>query len=184
MSALRVLKTTTCLTNFFSLREMLWPQPDRRGVNEGVTYRRTFMSPNVTTVAIIYGKKSGHVRQHVYSETDDSEYHPSIRNLQHNEAMCFVPMAFHYAGHAAFHWAIREAVFAHGGLRAVMFPGEPGSRMFAQVNRRTGIVENIAMADPDVPGDLAVILRDNWIEHEFGAVKIGDVWLTEQRMAA
>lgn len=127
-------------------------------------WRRTYIPPNLTKVGIVYGKKSGHVRRHIYPSQGDEGFIPHETTLLDGEALCFVPIACHHAGHAVFHRAIRESVQIHGGVRAVLFADDPGSRMFARVNPLTGYVDNITMADPDVPSDLHVIMRDNWME--------------------
>lgn len=119
-------------------------------------------------VGIVYGARSGHVRRHIYVDQDpDFER----ETLLPGEAMCFVDIAHHHAGHDVFHQAIRDAVAAHGGVTAVVFHGEPGSRMFAHVDPVTGVVDAITMADPDIDTNL-----QEWVEHPHGTVAPGHVY--------
>lgn len=132
---------------------------------------RTRIGSNVTLVAIIYGAKSGHVRQHVYAEHDHFEYEIVHSYMLPGEAMCFVDITHHHAGHDVFHQAIRDAVKAHGGVDAVLFAHEPGARLFAHVDPQTGIVGSIIMADPDIDKNL-----DEWVEHPYGTVAVGHIY--------
>ena len=119
-------------------------------------------------VGIVYGIKSGHVRRHIYVDHDS---HFAAECLLPGEAICFVDINHHHAGHDVFHEAIRDAVTAHGGVDAVLFPGEPGSRMFAHVDPATGVVDAIIMADPDIDTNLS-----EWVEHPHGTVGRGHVY--------
>lgn len=110
----------------------------------------TRIGPNVTKVAIVYGKTSGQVRRHIYAEVDHSEYELP-NTLLPGEAMCFVDIAHHHAGHAVFHQAIRDAVKAHGNVVAVLFTDEPGAQAHRWVTLdENNIVTHLLMADPAI----------------------------------
>ena len=96
----------------------------------------TPIGPNVTLVGIVYSKASGQVRRHIYAEVDHSEY--DREPLLAGEAMCFVDMKHHYAGHDVFHTEIRNAVKAHGGVDAILFHHEEG----AKAHRWVAVDEN------------------------------------------
>lgn len=140
-------------------------------------WRRTIISPFVSKVGIVYGRNTGHVRQHVYSETDDAWYEWYRGILQVNEVLCFVPMTAHLAGHEVFWRAIRDEVLRHGGRPAIFDIYEAGARPFARVDPRTGIVVSINLPDATIPGDLDVMQNvDVWIEVKHGEAYPGWVY--------
>jgi hypothetical protein len=112
---------------------------------------QTPIGPNVEKVGIVYGVKSGHVRRHIYAELDHSEYYLP-NTLLPGEAMCFVDVAHHHAGHEVFHAEIRKAVKAHGNVDAVLFHDEPGAMAYrwVHVDPVTNVVTSCTMADPAI----------------------------------
>lgn len=75
------------------------------------------MSDNV---GIVYDKLTGQIRRHIYFDHDYQI--PIHQNAMHTtEAMCFVPMSAHHAGHEVFHQAIKDSVKAHGNVDAKLF---------------------------------------------------------------
>jgi hypothetical protein len=122
---------------------------------------------SASKVGIVYGKVSGHVRRHIYVDSDDA-FANHENALLPGEAICYVPIADHNAGHDVFHQSIRDNVQADGGVTAVLTTGEPGARMFAYVDPVTNLVSNIAMADPNIDQNL-----NNWVEHPLGTVDLG-----------
>lgn len=112
----------------------------------------TRIGPNISLVGIVYSKALGHVRQHVYAEDDHAEFDLVAKSLQPGEAMCFVDIAHHHAGHDVFYQAIRDAVKAHGGIDAILDGHEPWAdgHHWAQVHPVTKEVMHVTLADPSI----------------------------------